>query len=121
MMEMKKTLLLPVMAALALAACPALAGDADHGEVLYEAYCTQCHGMNGDGGGINVPDMSVQPRNHTDPEEMGARTDDELAKVIKHGGKAIDKSVLMPAWDDNLGDEQVTDLVAYLRRLCCEQ
>ncbi|MDZ7784367.1 MAG: cytochrome c [Halioglobus sp.] len=107
--------------AVAVATTPALAGDADHGKVLYEAYCTQCHGMNGDGGGINVRDMSVQPRNHTDPEEMAARTDDELVKVIKHGGKAIDKSVLMPAWDDNLSDEQVTDLVAYLRRLCCEQ
>ncbi|MDZ7784769.1 MAG: hypothetical protein U5K56_18095 [Halioglobus sp.] len=33
-------------------------------------------------------DMSVQPRDHTDPEEMAARTDEELAKAIKHGGKA---------------------------------
>lgn len=95
-------------------------GDADHGKVLYEIYCTQCHGMDASGGGINVRDMSVQPRDHTDPGEMGARTDEELAKVVKHGGTAIDKSVLMPAWDDNLNEDQVADLVAYMRRLCCE-
>lgn len=118
---MKKLIAGLITAGAVLTTIPALAGDADHGKVLYEIYCTQCHGMNGDGGGINVRDMSVQPRDHTDPVEMGARTDKELVKVIKHGGKSIDKSVLMPAWDDNLSDEQIDDLVAYLRQLCCEQ
>ncbi len=108
-----------VLAALTLS--PAWAGDADKGEMIYEAYCTQCHGMDGSGGGINVADMSVQPRDHTDPGEMSARTDAELAKAIKHGGSAVDKSVLMPAWDKNLSDEQVDHLVAYLRRLCCQE
>ncbi len=111
-----------LFSALLVVAAPLWAeGDADHGKALYEIYCTQCHGMNGTGGGINVRDMSVQPRDHTDPEEMGARTDEELAKVVKEGGTAIDKSVLMPAWDDNLNADQVADLVAYMRQLCCEQ
>lgn len=105
----------------ALALSPAWAGDADKGEVLYEAYCTQCHGMDGTGGGINVADMSVLPRDHTNVDEMSARTDAELAKAIKHGGKAVNKSVLMPAWDKNLTDEQVDYLVVYLRQLCCEE
>lgn len=118
---MKKLLVLLITGVASLAAPPALAGDAEHGKVLYEIYCTQCHGMNGNGGGINVRDMSVQPRDHTSPGEMGTRTDADLAKAIRHGGKAIDKSVLMPAWDDNLSDEQVADLVAYLRQLCCKQ
>lgn len=118
---MKKCIAGLITAVAVLAAFPALAGDAGHGRDLYEIYCTQCHGINGDGGGLNVRDMSVQPRDHTDPVEMGARTDEELVKVIRHGGKAIDKSVLMPAWGDNLSDEQIDDLVAYLRRLCCEE
>lgn len=118
---MKRFIAVLMTGVAAVAALSAQAGDADHGEVLYQIYCTQCHGVSGDGGGLNVRDMSVQPRDHTDPVEMGARTDEELAKVIKHGGKAIDKSVLMPAWDDNLSDEQVGDLVTYLRQLCCDQ
>lgn len=96
------------------------AGNAEHGEVLYQVYCTQCHGVTGTGSGINVRDMAVQPRDHTDTNEMSARTDADLIKAIKHGGKAVDKSVLMPAWERNLNDKQVDDIVAYLRQLCCE-
>ena len=96
------------------------AGDAEHGEALYEMYCTQCHGIQGDGKGINAPQLSVQPRNHTDRSEMSARTDDDLFKAIKEGGQAVNKSVLMPNWDGNLNDEAIGDLVAYLRVLCCQ-
>ncbi len=93
---------------------------ADEGSVLYRVYCTQCHGIEGDGNGINAPHMAVQPRDHTDPSEMATRTDEDLFKVIKHGGKAINKSVLMPAWGGNLSDEQIHALVAHLRDLCCQ-
>lgn len=96
------------------------AGDPVEGKALYEIYCTQCHGTQGTGGGINVRDMAVLPRDHTDSGEMSARTDEELAKAIKEGGKSVNKSVLMPAWKKNLNDEQVDDLVAYLRQLCCQ-
>lgn len=91
----------------------------DEGAALYRAYCTQCHGVEGDGNGINAPHMAVQPRDHTDPSEMGTRTDEDLFKVIKHGGKAINKSVLMPAWSGNLNDEEIRALVTHLRSLCC--
>lgn len=94
-------------------------GDSQVGKKLYQVYCTQCHGINGDGKGINIPDMAVLPRDHTDRSEMSARTDADLSKAIKHGGKSVNKSVLMPAWDGNLSDQQVDDLVAYLRALCC--
>jgi mono/diheme cytochrome c family protein len=52
---------------------------------------------------------------------MMARSDEELFKVIEQGGKSIDKSNLMPAWGDNLSDDEITALVAYLRSLCCEE
>jgi cytochrome c oxidase cbb3-type subunit 3 len=103
-----------------LCALPALAaGDADNGEKLYKVYCTQCHGIHANGKGINIADMAVLPRDHTDTAEMSARTDADLTKAIKHGGKAVNKSVLMPAWEANINDQQVADLVAYLRKICC--
>ena len=96
---------------------------ADGGEVdgkkLYQALCTQCHGTQGDGKGINAAHMSVQPRSHIDTAEMSTRTDDDLYKVIEQGGKAINKSVLMPAWKDNLSEAQINALVKHLRDLCC--
>jgi len=91
------------------------------GKELYQVYCAQCHGIEGDGYGINATEMEVLPKDHTDTEEMNARTDADLFKAIKHGGKAVDKSVLMPNWDANLSDEQIDDLVMYLRVLCCQK
>ncbi len=114
---MKTMVVLGMLAAL----CIPLSYAEARGEQLYETYCSQCHGLNGAGGGINVPDMAVQPRDHTDTAEMSARTDEELAKAIREGGKAVNKSVLMPAWDNNLSDRQIDDLVVHLRHLCCEQ
>lgn len=90
------------------------------GEVLYRTYCSQCHGVEGKGNGVNAAAMSIQPRDHTDTGEMQARTDEDLFKAIKHGGKAVNKSVLMPNWDANLSDQDIQALVAYLRELCCK-
>ena len=84
----------------------------------YKAYCVQCHGMEGNGKGVNIRDMSVQPRDHTDAKSMSGRSDEMLYKVIKEGGSAISKSVLMPPWEDTLSDEEIKDLVGHLRMMC---
>ena len=94
------------------------ASAAENGAALYKTYCAQCHGISGNGKGINVRDMSVQPRDHTDAKEMSARSDADLFKAIKEGGQSISKSVLMPPWGPALTDEQIHTLVAYLRELC---
>lgn len=106
--------------------CSLAAGAAAHeahdrGKALYAVYCSQCHGVQGDGKGINAAHMSVQPRDHTDTKEMSARTDEELFKVIKEGGKSINKSVLMPIWGGNLSDDDIHALVTHLRTLCCRR
>jgi len=84
----------------------------------YKTYCVQCHGMDGNGKGVNIRDMSVQPRDHTDAKAMSGRSDDTIFKVIKEGGPSIDKSVLMPPWGDTLSDEEIRDMVQHLRLLC---
>ena len=84
----------------------------------YKNFCWQCHGMTGNGMGLNVQDMSVQPRDHTSAKAMGGRSDADLFKVIKEGGLSIDKSVLMPPWGGSLSDNEINDLVKYLRELC---
>ncbi|MFQ5427341.1 MAG: c-type cytochrome [Thermodesulfobacteriota bacterium] len=96
-----------------------LAGE--RGEDNYRAYCVQCHGRNGDGKGLNIRDMSVQPRDHTDAKNMSSRSDEDLFKAIKEGGQAVSKSVLMPPWKGTFTDEEIKELVKYLRTLCkCE-
>ncbi len=84
----------------------------------YKTYCVQCHGMAGNGKGINVRDMSVTPRDHTDAKAMSGRSDDLLFKAIKEGGDSINKSVLMPPWGATLSDDEIKDMVQHLREVC---
>lgn len=114
---MKQILFAAVL--LALAGAAAGEGETPRGAQLYQLYCVQCHGVTGNGKGVNAAHMAVVPRDHTDTGEMSARTDDELFKVVQRGGKSINKSVLMPAWGGNLGDDDIHALVTHLRALCC--
>jgi cytochrome c oxidase cbb3-type subunit 3 len=82
---------------------------------IYDTYCVQCHGVNRDGNGINSKNMSVKPRDHTDSKAMGDTPDDTLFKAIKEGGLAVSKSVLMPKWGGVLDDNQIKEMVSYLR------
>ncbi len=84
----------------------------------YRTYCVQCHGLLGNGKGVNIRDMSVQPRDHTDAKAMSGRSDEDLFKVVKEGGLAIDKSVIMPPWGDTFSDEEIHELVRHMRTLC---
>lgn len=91
------------------------------GKQLYDTYCTQCHGIYGDGWGVNSRDIEVLPRDHTESGEMSARSDADLFKAIKEGGQAVNKSILMPNWDANMSDPEIKRVVRYLRELCdCE-
>lgn len=96
---------------------PAGAAPAGRAQTLYLVYCSQCHGVRGNGKGINAPFMFVAPRDHTSRQEMGALTDDRLYAAIKLGGNAVGKSALMPAWAGVLKDSDVKLLVEYLRAL----
>lgn len=103
---------------LTLLISPVRAEDPSPVERLYNTYCVQCHGLNRNGSGINLPGLSTKPRDHTDTKGMGGTPDDELFKAIKEGGLAVNKSVLMPAWAGVLSDEEITELVKYLRTVC---
>ncbi len=91
---------------------------ANDAEDNYKTYCWQCHGMQGDGMGLNVRDMETQPRDHTSKKAMGGRSNEDLFIVIKEGGLALDKSVLMPPWADTFNDDEIHALVKYLVALC---
>ncbi|MES2163330.1 MAG: c-type cytochrome [Pseudomonadota bacterium] len=93
----------------------ARADEAPHAVKLYNTYCVQCHGINRDGNGINSAAMAVKPRDHTDTKAMGDTPDETLFKAIKGGGLAVSKSVLMPKWEGVLNDDDIKELVTYLR------
>ena len=98
---------------------PTFAEDADK---TFKFYCAQCHGLTGDGKGINVTkDFPVTPRAFNNADEMNKLTDADLRNVIREGGPIASKSEMMPPWGKTLSDEDIEGLVMKLRALCqCE-
>jgi len=87
----------------------------------YQWYCTQCHGVEGKGNGINAQWVTVPPRNHTKAYYLETRSDQELFDTIKFGGLAMGRAPCMPAWGHTLDDTAIRLLVRYIRELChCE-
>ena len=87
----------------------------------YQWYCAQCHGVKGDGDGINAKFLTVPPRNHTKAEYLETRTDEQFFQAIKFGGLSVGRAPCMPAWGNTLSDSTIHELVRYIRELCrCE-
>jgi len=93
------------------------AGDAVAGAELYATYCSSCHGPRGEGDGPLAASLEPKPANHRDAAYMRSLSDAHLFQVVKEGGAAVGKSPLMAPWGGTLSDEQIRDVVAYVRTL----
>ena len=93
------------------------AGDASRGATVYATFCATCHGARGAGDGPVAASLDPKPADHTDGRYMNALSDEHLVRVIRDGGVAVGKSPLMAGWGGSLDDQQILDLVAYIRSL----
>jgi cytochrome c oxidase cbb3-type subunit 3 len=93
-------------------------GDAKAGKTKYDTLCVGCHGATGKGDGSAAAALNPKPGDFTNCKEMGKLSDDTLHKAIKEGGKAINKSPIMPPWAASLNDQQIGDVVSYVRSFC---
>src|SRR5881296_2555422 len=88
--------------------------DLGHGKELYVRYCSGCHGEDGRGEAKtfrpNVATLAVK-------ELMDQLSDEYLFAAIQKGGAAVGKNAAMPAWSTRLGDDEIWDIVAFVRTL----
>jgi cytochrome c oxidase cbb3-type subunit 3 len=78
------------------------------GGIVFKNYCVVCHGERGDGaaraaklyGRLN---LAITPR-----------TSDFYNRIIRQGGPAVGASMFMPPWQDELSQEQISDVIAFL-------
>jgi mono/diheme cytochrome c family protein len=91
------------------------AGDAASN---YSSLCSSCHGPGGKGNGPAAAALNPKPRDFSDCKVMAKDTDDMLFKAIKGGGQSIGRSAMMVSWGGALTDEQIHDLVSYVRAFC---
>lgn len=92
-------------------------GVAARGQGDYATYCAPCHGSRGRGDGPLARMLVPRPARHSDTAFMNALSDEYLFRLLKEGGPALGKSPLMGAWSKNVSDQQIRDLVAFLRSL----
>jgi cytochrome c oxidase cbb3-type subunit 3 len=94
-----------------------LTREEQRGKVLYEYYCTLCHGKTGEGDGFNSFNMSTPPARHADAILMGTLSDTQIQLVIREGGSALGRSPQMPPWGRVLTDQEISDLTVFIRTL----
>jgi mono/diheme cytochrome c family protein len=92
-------------------------GDPKAGKVKYDANCIGCHGATGKGDGAAAAALNPKPQDHTNGKIMNALTDKYVFDIIKEGGKALQKAAVMPAANKKLSDQDIWDMVAYIRSL----
>lgn len=79
----------------------------EHGETLYRENCVRCHGEYGFGDGPQAKNLGVSPANlHHASRHY---SDGELFYIIRKGRDP------MPAWEDKLSEEELWNLINYLR------
>ena len=111
---------LPAVADTQPVSVPTDQGAAVAGSALYIRYgCINCHGPNGLGGVPNPqsPDKTIPPLSGGDFRGE-FNTDAKIAAVIR-SGSVIGRApiVSMPHWGGILSNEQIAELIAYLKTL----
>lgn len=81
------------------------------GGLVFANYCVTCHGINADGNGRAARLYNPRPANLRTSD----KNDAYFGLIIRKGGALMGRSEFMPAWEAELTNEQVSDLVAYLR------
>ena len=103
---------------IAAAATSARAADLAATKKEFVRFCAKCHGNEGKGDGPQADALTTKPRDFTDCARMKTISDDTIFTAIKEGGEAVHLSKDMPAWKDGMEDDEIHDLVAYVRSLC---
>jgi cytochrome c553 len=84
------------------------------GKQLFEQYCVVCHGQSGEGDGFNAYNLNPRPHSLSDSTYMKALSRENLTIIVSFGGKGINKSVLMPAYQNTLSKTQISNVIVYI-------
>jgi mono/diheme cytochrome c family protein len=103
-----------------VAQAPTTKGDPAKGKEKFELICASCHGPGGKGDGPAAAALDPKPRDLSDPAYVSTLTDDHIFKTVKEGGASVGKSPLMPAWGGTLTDDDIWNVIAYVRQDICK-
>ena len=111
-LAMKKTLALSFVAAAALAT--AAIGRAATAADNWDNNCAKCHGA--DGSGNTKIGKKLNVKDYTSAKVQADLKDADMFKAVKEG-VTVDGKEKMRAFGGDLSDPEITDLVAYIRKM----
>jgi mono/diheme cytochrome c family protein len=83
------------------------------GASVFNTYCVRCHGPEGEGDGRAAKMYAPKPTNL-----MKSKVPDDYQEVIiRRGGSGVGRSEFMPPWGEELTDDQIRDLIAFLNTI----
>jgi mono/diheme cytochrome c family protein len=86
------------------------------GQHLADQYCQRCHNPESTVERVsNYDNLEVKPHPFTEGDTYNKISDADLTAAIGHGGPALGKSALMPAWGNTLSKTDVQALISYIR------
>ena len=81
------------------------------GGLVYGNYCVTCHGINADGNGRAARLHNPRPANL----RASDKNDAYIKLIVTRGGESLGRSPGMPPWGEELTDEQISDVAAFVR------
>ena len=88
-------------------------GRVFRGSIVFQNYCILCHGVSADGKGRAAKLYNPKPANLV----LSDKNDKYMELIVRKGGAAVGRSEFMPPWSNELTDEQVDDVIGYLRSI----
>jgi mono/diheme cytochrome c family protein len=92
-------------------------GDPAKGKASFDQICASCHGTAGKGDGPAAAALNPKPRDLSDKGYVNGLKDDYIKKIITQGGQAVGKSPLMPPLGGALKDDDIENVIAFVRSL----
>lgn len=88
------------------------------GRRLNNQYCERCHNPESTVERVsNYDNLEIKPHPFTEGDTLNKISDADLTAIISHGGPALNKSALMPAWGNTLSKSDIQALISYIRAI----
>jgi mono/diheme cytochrome c family protein len=88
------------------------------GRELNEQYCSRCHDSESTPERVsNYDNLEVKPHQFTEGDTLNTMSEADLMAIISHGGQALNRSPLMPAYGYTLSKAEIQALIAYIRMI----
>ncbi len=85
---------------------------------LDDRYCSRCHNPESTAERVsNYDNLETKPHAFTEGETLNKISDADLVAIITHGGRALNKSPLMPPYGYTLSKSEIQALVSYIRMI----